>query len=595
MGTIAELQGKPDRLYPLLWLSNEGGSLEDNYKVDNIRLTMFGRVIAGEEGQDDDASEIEVLSDMQLILLDFLNHFHQNHGQEYVTDKFATLEHFTERTNDRTAGYSCVLELKQFYDWNKCQIPQSGASIPPTVDGLTLYDFCDQSVIDRLTAAQVTCLQAEFSGSCDPATLTVNGAAFTTVASGGSLDIEVHDTAGNNVGTVASATEIGISDSRIEINGSVSDAVTAEATYNQQIHDSAGSDVGTVANPSVITDNTINFNGSNVDTVKAQETYTFTVELDAVQAGTYDAGTNKVSVTSVPPSLAVAISDATPNVGDAVNIVATPTGITPTSYTFYTPIPNGGFIRTNQAGDTLAWRVAVKGSYTVYVTATDGSNEVSGNDAFTSSWLGFDDAAVLNGSTQYFQTDVNDFQSVFSGNKFYINMWFRADSLANIPVLFASTDSQEFIEIAASNVYVRWGNSLRTYTSVALTTGTWYMLTVVKHHDGNNLCVFIDGVMLTSFTGAVADHNAAAKGIIIGKFTSGAFNFDGKIDEFSIKAGCTPSTAQILAAYNSGTGDAVTAFGTYPDMWTPYNGDGLDYSGNGYHTTAYNGVTYAAH
>ena len=57
MGTIAELQGKPDRLYPLLWLSNEGGSLEDNYKVDNIRLTMFGRVIAGEEGQDDDAQD----------------------------------------------------------------------------------------------------------------------------------------------------------------------------------------------------------------------------------------------------------------------------------------------------------------------------------------------------------------------------------------------------------------------------------------------------------------------------------------------------------------------------------------------------------
>jgi hypothetical protein len=41
---------------------------------------MFGRVIVGEEGQDDDASEIEVLSDMQLILLDFLNYFHQQHG-----------------------------------------------------------------------------------------------------------------------------------------------------------------------------------------------------------------------------------------------------------------------------------------------------------------------------------------------------------------------------------------------------------------------------------------------------------------------------------------------------------------------------------
>lgn len=165
VGTIAELQAKPDRDYPLLWLSNEGGTLEDNYKVDNIRLTMFGRVIVGEEGQDDDASEIEVLSDMQLILLDFLNYFHQQHGQEYVTDKSASLEHFTERTNDRTAGYSTVLELKQFYDWNKCQIPESGASIPPTIDGLTLYDFCDQSVLDRLTPTQNACLAAEFGAN----------------------------------------------------------------------------------------------------------------------------------------------------------------------------------------------------------------------------------------------------------------------------------------------------------------------------------------------------------------------------------------------------------------------------------------------
>jgi len=187
MGTIAELQGKPDRSYPLLWLSNEGGSLDQNYKIDNIRLTMFGRVIAGEEGQDDDASEIEVLSDMQLILLDFLNYFHQQHGQEYVTDKAAQLEHFTERTNDRTAGYSCVLELKQFYDWNKCQIPESGASIPPSVDGLTLYDFCDQSVIDRLTQVQRDCLIAEF-GNCADATVENSNASYTaTVASGATL------------------------------------------------------------------------------------------------------------------------------------------------------------------------------------------------------------------------------------------------------------------------------------------------------------------------------------------------------------------------------------------------------------------------
>ena len=200
VGTIAELQAKPDRQYPLLWLSNEGGTLDNNYKIDNIRLTMFGRVITGEEGQDDDASELEVLSDMQLILLDFLNYFHQQHGQEYVTDKNNTLEHFTERTNDRTAGYSTVLELKQFYDWNRCKIPESGASIPPTVDGLTLYDFCDQSVIDRLTQVQRDCLEAELCGVCADATVENSDQSYqTTVASGATLvlpDIDFTDSHG---------------------------------------------------------------------------------------------------------------------------------------------------------------------------------------------------------------------------------------------------------------------------------------------------------------------------------------------------------------------------------------------------------------
>jgi hypothetical protein len=146
MGTIAELQGKPDRSYTRCFgCLTRAVQLEGNYKVDNIRLTMFGRVIVGEEGQDDDASEIEVLSDMQLILLDFLNYFHQQHGQEYVTDKAATLEHFTERTNDRTAGYSCVLELKAILRLEQVSdIPQSGAQqFLQRIDGLTLYDFCD--------------------------------------------------------------------------------------------------------------------------------------------------------------------------------------------------------------------------------------------------------------------------------------------------------------------------------------------------------------------------------------------------------------------------------------------------------------------
>ena len=322
MGTIAELQGKPDRNYPLLWLSNEGGSVEGNYKVDNIRLTMFGRVIVGEEGQDDDASEIEVLSDMQLILLDFLNYFHQQHGQEYVTDKAATLEHFTERTNDRTAGYSCVLELKQFYDWNKCQIPQSGATIPPSIDGLTLYDFCDASVIDRLTAEQVACLEAEF-GQCTDATVEINSTLFDTVASGATIDIPVINGGSNPVGslqgsdwvignnmTTINGTQVTDQEAEVnanifatldglqsgtwnagtqtwemtsppcvdvteQINGVTIGTAASGSTNNQVITDTTTNPIGTAANPSVIADTSITSSlGNFTDTALAESTYT---------------------------------------------------------------------------------------------------------------------------------------------------------------------------------------------------------------------------------------------------------------------------------------------------------------------------------
>ena len=328
MGTIAELQGKPDRSYPLLWLSNEGGSLEDNYKVDNIRLTMFGRVIAGEEGQDDDASEIEVLSDMQLILLDFLNYFHQQHGQEYVTDKAAQLEHFTERTNDRTAGYSCVLELKQFYDWDKCSIPQSGASIPPSVDGLTLYDFCDQATIDRLTLTQIACLEAEF-GNCADATVENSDASYsTTVASGGTLVIP---------------------DTAISANGDL--VLNQPSTIAKDItvrYDTQGTVATTISGGEIV-----------VPDVAAVPSLTIGVFSDAGYTTPVTGGA----------------------FGDTVYIKLYESNITPTGFTISF---NGGSDKViNQAGGTYTWVIDVKGTVTINASARDGSDGVANATAFT--------------------------------------------------------------------------------------------------------------------------------------------------------------------------------------------------------------------
>lgn len=371
MGTIAELQGKPDRLYPLLWLSNEGGSLEDNYKVDNIRLTMFGRVIAGEEGQDDDASEIEVLSDMQLILLDFLNYFHQQHGQEYVTDKAATLEHFTERTNDRTAGYSVVLELKQFYDWNKCQIPESGASIPPTVDGLTLYDFCDAATIARLTAEQVVCLEGELCGTPDPVTEQINGVTIGTVASGG-------------------------------IN-------------NQVIENTAGTPIGTAANPSVAPDATVD-NDATTPTYSESVVSGGTLVLPQGKALDSD-GVSTLLANFIPDtdgfmftctpcaglSVSIGVSDSTPNFGDTITLTAS--GGTYTFVRWFVGNVTDGFEELQLNPNN--WNVNRTGTLNVYVVVSDGTNNAWATTTITASMalLVETDAS---GYCLYTAEDIND-------------------------------------------------------------------------------------------------------------------------------------------------------------------------------------------
>lgn len=192
VGDFAEWQAK-ERNYPLLWVFHEQSSINERYLVHDIRLICADRVITGEEGDDTEGHEQEVLSDTQLVLLDFLAYFNNQYGQDYDIIRTATIEPFTERFNDRVAGNSVVIQIRQRWEWNKCSIPESGAVIPPTVDGLTLYDFSDPTVFARLTAQQLTDLETLLC-ACDDATVTINGSslgATGTIPSGGSVDIDV--------------------------------------------------------------------------------------------------------------------------------------------------------------------------------------------------------------------------------------------------------------------------------------------------------------------------------------------------------------------------------------------------------------------
>jgi hypothetical protein len=189
VGDFAEWQAK-ERSYPILWVFHESTAVSQMEISFSIRLICADRVIVGEEGDDTQGHEQEVISDTLLVLLDFLAYFQQNHNQPYNVVTSATIDPFTERLNDRLAGNSVTIQIRQPFDWNKCQIPQTGASIPPTVDGLTLYNFCDPAVIARLTPEQVACLEAEYGVTCAGGTVNITNTdsdpiATVTVASGG--------------------------------------------------------------------------------------------------------------------------------------------------------------------------------------------------------------------------------------------------------------------------------------------------------------------------------------------------------------------------------------------------------------------------
>jgi hypothetical protein len=303
VGDFAEWQGE-ERNYPLLWVFHETTSVGNRELVFSIRLICADRVIVGEEGEDTDGMEQEVLSDTMLILLDFLSYFMQQHSQSYTVVPSATIDPFTERLNDRLAGNSVIIQIRQPFTWDACQIPQSGATIPPSVDGLTLYDFCDPSVIARLTAAQVVCLEAEYGITCADATIEINGALFDTVASGATLDIPVISEGSNPVGSLVGSdwviennatyiNSVQVTDQEAEIDAAI--FVTRDGVQNGSWNAGAQTWEVTSAACSPVA---LQINGTPQESIAAGATFNLIATLDGVAGGTYTPATDTLAFTS---------------------------------------------------------------------------------------------------------------------------------------------------------------------------------------------------------------------------------------------------------------------------------------------------------
>lgn len=258
--------------------------------------------------------------------------------------------------------------------WESCD------DFPDILQG---FDWCDPSTYQRLTPAQITCLEGFLCGTCEDATVQLNGTTVDTIPSGDTDSFTVNldgSPSGSWDGTAWQVTSPPCDDATIELNGVEMTTIPSGDTENISVRQSSGAtEVGSKQGTHWrIDDSAISINRSPVADVKAEDSLDIDVTQDGSPVGSWNGSAWIVPPCSAP-SIAISYSNNTPTYGDTITITATPTGITPTSYTFIIA-GNIDETITVQAGNTLSWVVNTLNP-TIYVQATDGSSFAASVDS----------------------------------------------------------------------------------------------------------------------------------------------------------------------------------------------------------------------
>jgi hypothetical protein len=160
--------------------------------------------------------------------------------------------------------------------------------------------------------------------------------------------------------------------------------VPSGGTENIQVRQSSGStQVGSKQGQHWrIGDSEIEINGTQVAAVKAEDGLDIPVIQDGNPVGAFDPNTNSwvIPACGAGGSVAVTVSNATPDFGDIITITSTPTGFTPTSY-LYLAFDGARMIpisTVNPDDNITTWRVSLFGIFAIYAIATDGTTRAWG-------------------------------------------------------------------------------------------------------------------------------------------------------------------------------------------------------------------------
>jgi hypothetical protein len=211
--------------------------------------------------------------------------------------------------------------------------------------------------------------------------VTINSAPFASVPSGGSLNIPVVNGGSNPVGSEQGGEWV-IGNSEVFINAVQVADIVAEDPANLAVElDGVPSGVWNAGTQtwevtSVPCPNgSVEINGDQVATVASGGMVNIMVEQDGNPVGAFDPNSNSWVI---PPcgaggSVAVTVSNATPDLGDSITITATPTGFTPNNYLFFAYDGASILKIAEQVSGVYNWFVQAIGAFDIYAVATDGT------------------------------------------------------------------------------------------------------------------------------------------------------------------------------------------------------------------------------
>ena len=204
--------------YPLMWMEDLSQNFNDNEFTYNFRVYFVAQVaqVRDEETDLESTNENEVKSDMIQCAQDLLSFWAKDTTYpELDLIKTGSIQTFTDKFSDRVTGCSVDLKLKQGFRYNKCAIPMSGVTPPPSV-------------------------------VCLPVQISINSVSFAEISSGASLDIPIQYQNGTPIGTnvdgiIQIPNPITCADVIVNINGELWAEVPSGDTENIIVRQSTGS------------------------------------------------------------------------------------------------------------------------------------------------------------------------------------------------------------------------------------------------------------------------------------------------------------------------------------------------------------------